>query len=241
MALTPRILEDADGLLVLDKPAGLSMTADRTGAPELWSWLQQHLEASRRRPYLVHRLDKGTSGVLLVATEQHVQSALTRAFAARVPRKFYIAECVDERPAGAAGPRPGNGRWRIELPLRKARKSRYRVAAPRESIRAEGGRMSAASREPGLAATTLVRALERTADGQLRLLAMPRTGRTHQLRVHLCWIGLPIAGDHLYPRPSPQPGRLRLHCHRLVFPWQGRMRSVSAPLPLPWDGVASGT
>jgi tRNA pseudouridine65 synthase len=76
-------------LLVLDKPADVSMFADRAGAPCLWDALKDALGAEGRRPYAVHRLDKGTSGVLLVALTPARQAELTRAFAARAVRKFY--------------------------------------------------------------------------------------------------------------------------------------------------------
>jgi tRNA pseudouridine32 synthase/23S rRNA pseudouridine746 synthase len=207
-------------LVALDKPAGFSLLADRSGAPCLWDALPALLDG---KPYLVHRLDKGTSGVLLVARDQPTQSALTRAFAKRDVRKFYLAWVTGELTCAGTGT--------IDLPLRPGRKSRYRVAGPREAILRTGASWTLTRRDPeGLEASTRFRVLAR-AHGRTLVLLAPRTGRTHQLRVHLAWIGHPIVGDSLYGRPeAPEQGaaRLMLHCHRLVLPGQG---TYCAPPP----------
>jgi tRNA pseudouridine32 synthase / 23S rRNA pseudouridine746 synthase len=200
-------------LAVLNKPADVSLLADRSGVPCLWDTLAEQLQA---RPYLVHRLDKGTSGVLLIALDAATQSHLTRMFQQRRIRKYYLT--------WAAGQFPGGGTRRINLPLRKGRKSRYRVAGARADIRADAaGWHLDAPPEPGHASLTRVRLLGRSGERSL-LLAAPVTGRTHQLRVHLSWIGHPILGDSLYGRPgaeAQQAPRLQLHCRRLVIPGTG--------------------
>lgn len=207
-------------LVVLNKPAHVSMLADRSGAPSLWDTLPAALGA---KPYLVHRLDKGTSGVLLVALDQPTQSRLTRAFQQRRVRKYYLA--------WVAGMLETAGTLDIDLPLRKGRKSRYRVAGPREHIqRGQRGWHLEAPRQDGHDSLTRIRSLHQEA-GRTLLVASPATGRTHQLRVHLSWIGHPILGDHLYGRPgAPEQSspRLQLHCHRLVVPGVG---SFSAACP----------
>jgi hypothetical protein len=154
-------------------------------------------------------LDKGTSGVLLVATSQARQRQLTKAFLKSGPdrvRKYYIARVTQ--------PPSLNGTGLIDLPLRKGRKSRYRIAGPRESITRTGsqwtlppGTAPQQSLEAGEAAKTGVTAQTRIRRlSKNQLLLQPLTGRTHQLRVHLAWLGYPIMGDHLYGRPSdPQP------------------------------------
>ncbi|MCP5178279.1 MAG: RNA pseudouridine synthase [Pseudomonadales bacterium] len=216
----PRVLWEDDNLLVLDKPHGISLLADRSGDTDLWSML-----TAERKLYLVHRLDKGTSGVLMFAKSQAVQRELTKCFAARKVRKYYIARVV--------GVPAGGSTVAIDLPLRKGRKSRYRVAGARETIRLGQGtwHLSEAAME-GVDAFTRIRLLSHR-NGFATMLAAPRTGRTHQLRVHLAWIGYPIMGDHLYGNPSDprqQADRLYLHCHRLVVPGIG---GFTARVPWP--------
>lgn len=214
------------GFAVLDKPSGVALLADRSGAPCLWDLLPDALGA---RPLLVHRLDKGTSGVLLVATRADVQRALTRLFQQRRVRKYYLCEASGELEAGRT--------LDIDLPLRRGRKSRYRVAGLREHIRRhEAGWTLEGPAQDGHASFTRVRVL-RHRGGRSLLLAAPRTGRTHQLRVHLCWIGHPLLGDTLYGRPAAaeqQAPRLLLHCHRLVVPGFGSFR---APCPADWEAA----
>ena len=205
---------DAD-LAVINKPPDVSLLADRSGADCLWDALPSVLGC---KPYLVHRLDKPTSGVLLIALTLAAQQTLTRAFAARQLRKFYLAWVVGH--PGAAG--------RIDLPLRKGRKSRFRVAGQRADIEHHDGgwRLNADADAPGNRAQeahpsiTRLRTLVRTQDRSL-LLLQPLTGRTHQLRVHLAWIGHPILGDRLYgtpDAPAQRTDRLQLHSHRIVLP-----------------------
>jgi len=214
------ILHRQAGLAVVNKPAGISLLADRSGAPCLWDALP---DALGERPLLVHRLDKGTSGVLLVALSVPFQQRLTRAFQRREIRKYYLAR--------VSGSLLTVGTERIDLPLRKGRKSRYRVAGPRDEIRRDPGgwRLSRPGTD-GHASLTRLRTLEASPESTLLLLS-PLTGRTHQLRVHLSWIGHPIMGDQLYGKPSApaqQAPRLLLHCHRLVVPGAGAF-SASVP------------
>lgn len=210
-------------LVALNKPANVSLLADRSGAPSLWDALPDTLGA---KPYLVHRLDKGTSGVLLIALDPDTQRRLTRLFQQRRVRKYYLCWVVGRFPGGTTRT--------VDLPLRKGRKSRYRVAGPRERIRETArGWTLAAPDEGGLPSITRLRRLC-VLDGRSLLVAAPRTGRTHQIRVHLAWIGHPIIGDPLYGRPSDaaqQGQRLMLHCHRLVVPEVG---SLHAPVPAEW-------
>lgn len=216
-------------LAVIDKPADVALLADRSGAPCLWDALPEALGA---RPLLVHRLDKGTSGVLLVALEREAQSQLTRAFAQRLVRKYYLA-WVQGRLAATTS-------LCVNLPLRKGRKSRYRVAGPREQIRFDGGGWRLAGGGDGLDSLTRLRALA-VAPERTLVMAAPVTGRTHQLRVHLSWIGHPIMGDTLYGRPGApqqQAPRLQLHCRRLVVPGFG---SFVARQPADWLPAASPT
>jgi tRNA pseudouridine32 synthase/23S rRNA pseudouridine746 synthase/23S rRNA pseudouridine1911/1915/1917 synthase len=172
----------------------------------------------------VHRLDKPTSGVLAIALNPAAQKKLTRAFAQRRVGKFYLAWVIgDPGPAGS-----------IDLPLRKGRKSRYRVAGQRADIIGEARSWTLpTSTGEGHEAFTRFRRLK-VDEGRSLLLLKPRTGRTHQLRVHLSWIGHPIIGDALYGKPdnpAQAARRLYLHAHRLVLPDFG---SFAAPVPGHW-------
>ena len=211
------VVFDDGSLLVINKPSGVSVLDDRTGAP----CLLPELKAAYTRPRLVHRLDKGTSGILLVALDRPTQRDLSRAFSARTVRKHYVAVICGHLPAGRT--------LSIDLPLRQGRKSRYRVAGLREEIRPtrEGWTIDA---EGGHASMTRVRTIVR---GQKRTLVavQPITGRSHQIRVHLSWIGHAVAGDHLYGAPTSKEQthpRLALHCHRVFAPGYG---TFSAAVP----------
>lgn len=212
------LLHEDQGLRVYNKPSNISLLRDRSGADNLW----QTLQAGDEKPYLVHRLDKGTSGVLFVARTQAAQTDLTKAFQAQTTSKFYLAWVVGHFACGQTHV--------IDLPLCKGRKSRYRVAGNRSDIKQQDERFSITQDREGVAAATRARGLLQTRDHTLMLLK-PITGRTHQLRVHLSWLGFPIVGDHLYGNPADEKqiaSRLMLHCHKLAVPGWG---AFTAPLP----------
>ena len=214
-----RPIFSSDDLLVLDKPSGVSVLADRSGTPCLWDAVKARYPTAR----LVHRLDKGTSGVFLVALSAPCQRRLAQAFAKRQVRKHYLAVVTGHFPTGRT--------LAVALPLRRGRKSRYRVAGPRAHIRAspQGWNIDA---EGGFEATTRVRALAASKHRSL-LAVQPLTGRSHQIRVHLAWIGHAVVGDHLYGTPqSPEQSapRLALHARKLVVPGHGGFRAASTGL-----------
>ena len=227
------LYRDAE-LAVVDKPSGISILRDRTGEPDLWSGIKAHFADEGTHARLVHRLDKGTSGALLVALTQRCQVHLTRALQQQQVGKFYAALCVDRPPVG--------GTCEVDLPLTPGRKSRYRIAGERQHIVKQAFNGNARWSLPSsrvfrgrkaYPALTRFRVVQSNAVHTL-LSVHPHTGRTHQIRVHLAWVGHPILGDQLYgaPEDSAQTWpRLALHCHRLVIPGlQGRL-SVSSPLP----------
>lgn len=214
---TAEILHDDGRLVALDKPSGLSLLRDRGGDPCLWDGLPDLLGG---KPYQVHRLDKGTSGVLLVARDADTQKRLTIAFRERRVRKYYVT--------WVAGKLAQRGT--VDLPLKKGRKSRYRIAGERAHIAFDGKvwHLTGPSMADGVPAVTRIRPLC-AGTARTLLLAQPLTGRTHQLRVHLAWLGHPILGDQLYGRPddpAQQGPRLQLHCHRLVVPGLGTFRAA---------------
>lgn len=217
------VISRSGDLLVLNKPAGVSLFADRTGAPALWPALKATL--APEIPLQVHRLDKGTSGVLLVALTSSRQAALNRAFARGAVRKYYVATVTGRLALSGTGT--------IDLPVKPGRKSRYRVAGQRSDIRRDHNHWYLATpTTTGHPSCTHLRIVGASERGTTLLLS-PTTGRTHQLRVHLSWIGHPMRGDHLYGNPdSPEQRapRLALHCHKLIDE-----QGVRYTAPLPWQ------
>ncbi len=233
--IVPVLYRD-DALLVLDKPAGASLFADRVGAETLWPSLVEQF--GRLLP--VHRLDKGTSGVLVFARQPAMQQHLNHVFAGGSLRKYYVARVTGRLRLAGTG--------RIDLPLMPGRKSRYRVGGPRAAIERQGRqwRLGVPADTKSISACTDLRVLDEGEDAQgnsTLLLLRPHTGRTHQLRVHLSWIGHAIRGDHLYgdqKDPAQAFPRLALHSHRIVLPLpNGRWLSVRSTLPAEFRAGAS--
>jgi 23S rRNA pseudouridine1911/1915/1917 synthase len=223
-----QILYEDDDVVAIHKPAGMTVHAG-AGANHgtLVNALVGHFErlsqvGGELRPGLVHRLDRLTSGVVLVAKNDAAHLGLARQFAARQVRKTYIA-LVHGWPAGPARRgRPvmtdGVAWTRLEMPIRRDRRHRVKMTA-----RAKEGR----------AALTDFRVLEQW-PGFALLEVRIGTGRTHQIRVHLSAIGHPVAGDTLYGAPAqPSLPRLFLHAREIVFqhPATGQAIRVEAPLP----------
>ena len=210
------LFEDKN-LLVINKRSGISLLRDRSGEDNLWTTIKDRYPSAKT----VHRLDKGTSGVLLVALSREYQKRLNQMFANGWIRKYYVGITAGHFPSGKT--------LVIKLPLKKGRKSRYRIAGLREQIRESEKGWNISSSE-GLGASSRVRTLK---NGPRRSLVLinPLTGRTHQIRVHLSWVGHAIVGDQLYGSPNLSEQswtRLALHCHRLVLPGMG---TYIAPIP----------
>lgn len=220
-ALPLRIVHEDEALLVIDKPAGLVV---HPGAGNRSHTLQNALLAYDAalarvpRAGLVHRLDKDTSGLLLVARTPEAHTRLVAALAARRITREYLA-LVWGRPLSGG---------RIDQPIGRDRSARTRMAVT----------------PAGRAAVTHYRIEERL-ESQTLLSVRLETGRTHQIRVHLAHIGLPLVGDPVYGgrRRRLAPGaaddalqgfhRQALHAARLqlAHPMSGRPQSFEAPLP----------
>jgi tRNA pseudouridine32 synthase / 23S rRNA pseudouridine746 synthase len=224
------VFED-EAVLVLNKPAGVSVMGERHETD-----LVRMAAAAGEELFPVHRIDKVTSGAVLFAKQLRWHGPLTRQFAGRTVGKTYLAITAPGLPA----------RGVIDLPLSTGRKSRVRVAAPRASIVADGSRGTWSVPEsevfghvrtyPSVTAFATV-----WQDGRHALLAVrPVTGRRHQIRVHLAWIGHPVEGDPLFG--SSGAPRTLLHSWRLAFDaaWRGgsRVEAEAAPGPDFWALVA---
>jgi RluA family pseudouridine synthase len=202
----PVLYEDED-IRAIGKPSGLSVLMDNTGAPSL---ADRYLDEFKEPPLFVHRLDKGTSGALLLARREEARKFLSRSFAKGVVKKTYLA-LVSGIPKVRSG--------RIEFPLEKARKGKFRVAR----------------NGSGLPAITEFRVVKE-AEEQSLLEIYPLTGRTHQIRAHLQALGHPLVQDPLYglkrAKPSLHP-TLTLHAWRIEFPHPIREERISIEAEAP--------
>jgi tRNA pseudouridine32 synthase/23S rRNA pseudouridine746 synthase len=203
------LIHEDDAIVVVDKPAGLCVIPARDGDPQdcLRHLVEQRLGA---KAFVVHRIDRETSGVVVMAKNAAAHRALNDAFAGRETWKRYVA-LVAGAPAAPEGV--------VDAALIAGRKHRVRPAR---------------AGEDGLAASTRFEVLERYARASW-VAFEPRTGRQHQIRVHARCLGCPILGDRLY---APQvvrdlAPRLMLHAESLRFrhPQSGVAAEFSAPLP----------
>ena len=212
--LQPTILTETDHWLAVDKPAGLVVHAATTHTGDtLVDWLIKRERTARSLPHagLVHRLDKDTSGVLLVAKTPEMFAYFKSLFKGRKISKEYLALVV-----GRLSPR--RGIIRIPITRDPIRRTQF---GPAYSGKLSETKNEVISYYP---AATYLR-------------VWPTTGRTHQIRVHLAGLGHPIVGDTVYGTPHTrshvQPtGRHFLHAHQLTFTTpDGQSRTVIAPLP----------
>ncbi|MDH4201660.1 MAG: RluA family pseudouridine synthase [Phycisphaerae bacterium] len=222
------ILFQNDEILLIHKPTGISVTADRSGAPDVLQLLHQQQTLSEPLR-LVHRLDKDTSGILLIAKDKDAQSCYSRLFAKRKVQKLYLAI--------ARGPLP------------------YKHGSIKDPIARSQRNPQAMHVHPRLGKPTHTLWQQLADFGSLSLVsAQIVTGRTHQIRIHFSHRGMPLAIDPIYGSANPlmlssfkldyrrKPGRdepamierLTLHAYQLTIPVgpedAGTVKTFVAPL-----------
>lgn len=224
-AMDLRVLYEDDDLVVIDKPAGLvvhpgpghlsgTLVHGLLGRGSGWSTI-----GGTERPGIVHRLDRDTSGLMVVARNDEAHRELARQLQKRIMTRQYRAIVVGKVADPAA---------RIEAPIGRDPKNRQRMAV------LAGGRE----------AVTEFRRLG-VAEGHSLLEVTLGTGRTHQIRVHLAYIHHPVLGDPVYGRRSPLIGRPALHAEALTLrhPRTGKTMSWHTPPPedfeFAWNSLRS--
>lgn len=199
-------------IVVVNKPAGLPTLPD--GYDKAAPHLTQALEPQFGRVWIAHRLDRGTSGVMVVARTAEAHRSLNMQFDGREVKKTYHALIA------------GNPPW-----------EEYTVKLP---LRADGDRKhrTVVDHGKGKPAVTHLRVLERW-DARAKVEARPETGRTHQIRVHLAALGLPVIGDPLYGGAAAREGagidRTALHAHSLIFRHPITIEQLRFEAPYPAD------
>lgn len=210
------IVYENDDLMVIDKPAGLTVHPAPghprgTLANAILSHLSYSPDAGDLRPGIVHRLDKDTSGLIIVAKSNAAHANLAAQFKSRSVVKAYLALV-----RGRLTPEEGV----IEAPIGRDTRDRKRMAVVHEG--------------KGRSARTRYHVLKYTGEYSL-LEVKPETGRTHQIRVHLAAIGYPIVGDVVYGSKSPYLDRQFLHAALIGFRLPSTGESVEFKSELPQD------
>jgi 23S rRNA pseudouridine1911/1915/1917 synthase len=199
-------------LLVVDKPAGLVVHpgAGHASGTLVHGLLQRGIGggAEPGRPGIVHRLDRDTSGLMVVARSEEAHRRLQQLVRRRALERRYVA---------LVRGRPRSRRGRIEAPI-----GRDRIDPTRHSLDTDTPREAVTHFE-----------LEELLDEHALLTVRLETGRTHQIRVHLAAIGLPVVGDAVYGVRDERLGRQFLHASGLAFPhpFTGERVELSSPLP----------
>lgn len=210
-----RVIYRDGSLLAYNKEPGIpSQQTPSDGYNNLFAAVQRYVRTERgaskpcSEPYVAlhHRLDRETGGIMIFALDPSVNRALGKAFELRKVMKEYLAWAAGKPPSQA---------W-----------------TSREDIGRRGGRYCTVPRGEGKAAETFFQVLHTEKDRTL-VLARPRTGRTHQIRLHLAALSMPIVGDALYG--GPPHSRLLLHAWRLTLPHPRLNKELCLATPLPDD------
>ena len=202
------VLFEDDDFLAVNKPAGMPTQASVDKKREC---LFEVLRPKYSYLGLHHRLDVPTSGVILLTKSERANKPVSDLFRERRITKEYLALCWKA---------PAKDQFSIENYLK-------------EKKIAPGKKKMVAVRSGGDPAVTTFEVLERFGENASFVKAFPRTGRMHQIRVHLSQLGHPILGDALYFRADRKYPRLMLHAHRLIFthPFSHQKTVIECPLP----------
>jgi 23S rRNA pseudouridine955/2504/2580 synthase len=217
-ALKEMTLYEDDDVLVLNKPAGLAVQGGSGTTRHIDQMLEVMRDAKGQKPRLVHRIDKETSGCLLVAKTRFAATHLTGAFRSRSARKIY---------------------WALVAGVPKPKQGRISTFLAKEESEDDTIMRIAAHGDEGASHAVTYYAVVETAGSKLAWVSLkPVTGRTHQLRAHMAHIGHAIIGDPKYfnienwELPGGLQNRLHLLARRIVIPHpRGGVIDVSAPLP----------
>ncbi len=217
---TARMLRNAviykdDQVIVINKPPGLAVQGGTNTNVHLDGMLDALRFESDERPRLVHRLDKDTSGVLLLGRTAAATAKLAAAFRSREARKLY---------------------WALVVGIPKIKQGR--IDAPLSKLPGRLGEKVAVDEEEGKRAVTWYRVVDSVLRRACWLEMEPRTGRTHQLRAHCVLLGTPIVGDGKYGGEEAKlegfglSRKMHLHARALIVPHpKGGLLSIEAPLP----------
>ena len=222
------ILHEDKDILVLNKPSGMVVhpaAGHRTGtlAHAIAGYIGSHTQikvVDPLRPGIVHRLDKNTSGVMVVAKTLQAHNYLGKQFAAHLVKKQYLA---------IVHGKPEVQKAIIELPIGRDPSSRQKMAV------LPGGRKAETKFS-----------IRRSSGSYALLEIMPLTGRTHQIRVHMAYLGLPVVGDEIYGLRKKIEIRQMLHAWKLSFKHPRTHRNVTYTAPVPddirdmWNNINGG-
>ena len=216
------VIYQDDDLVAIDKPPGMVAHPTATlrsgtvvnallGCMPLSKEWNQDPSDEAYRPGIVHRLDKDTSGVMVIAKNDEAHRHLSHSFKKRFTQKEYVAIVVGEVADGLL----------VDAPI-----GRHPVKRQMMTVGGENQK----------AATTNFRVLGKL-PGHTLIKAIPRSGRTPQIRVHLAHVGAPILADEVYGQPSPVLERQALHAYRLTVPHPRDDQAVTFIAPVPTDMV----
>lgn len=212
------ILFEDDYLIALNKPQGVVVQGGTGQSWPLDKLVAAHFTTAEGAPKLVHRLDKETSGLLVMAKTRRVAAALAKGFKNRSVRKLYLA-IIRGRPKRFSG--------RIEMPIQRSLRQ-----LPNPSLLQVNNSIQSKF------AVTEYEVVDSVASIASLVMLSPITGRNHQLRIHMAAIGHPIIGDQRYGFSDDNDGllsgSLMLHARFMEFdhPHEGNRLSLSAPLPI---------
>ena len=220
----PEILYENQDFLVINKPAGVNThpTLKNINEPSIASWFCYRYPQAKKvgedklRPGIVHRLDKDTSGVLILAKNNPIFSYFKKLFLSRKVKKRYFALARGEM---------NKEKGMIEFELtRSSTSGKRKIVLPQ----------TRKNKKKTKTALTLYE-VEKRYQGYTLLKVEPKTGRTHQIRIHLASIGFPVAGDKIYgPKGAPEElfKRQMLHAQAISFLTpQGEFLEIEAPMP----------